>query len=410
MNKLYCAALSVIASLSICSCGGNKVSTKGVTDVSQTMAVLHGSGKIPADMRGVSFGFILSLDEDPSLDMGNAITVKAKEFDGKNSFFVVLSDLEPATLYYYKSFMDADGYMRTGNVKSFTTKDFDVKVTTEEVSDIGCMSATLKCDYAIYSDDQLNAKKYFCLSSETNNPDSLQLPKYRYSYPGPVNRYDFAGGVERGSFSEVFDDLQPATTYYYMPVMNVAGNLTPALMEDGRYYYGAVKSFTTKSFLMGAVDLGLSVKWASCNLGEDGFVDSVEEQGVGYVWGKIDPNEEIPYHFRYIYDQHDFENMTPEKDAAHVKLGGNWRIPTSDEFDELINSCQSNKATLKEVQGRVFTGKNGNAIFIPNGGYGNRDSFDENGHTTCLSISGTSMSHYQGYVYYHYFIRPVWEE
>lgn len=100
-------------------------------------------------MRGVSFGFILSLDEDPSLDMGNAITVKAKEFDGKNSFFVVLSDLEPATLYYYKSFMDADGYMRTGNVKSFTTKDFDVKVTTEEVSDIGCMSATLKCDYAI---------------------------------------------------------------------------------------------------------------------------------------------------------------------------------------------------------------------------------------------------------------------
>ena len=66
-------------------------------------------------------------------------------------------------------------------------------------------------------------------------------------------------------------------------------------------------------------------------------------------------------------------NLTLEQDAAHVNLGGNWRMPTKAECQELINNCNvvwTDNYNGTGVVGKVFTSKiNGNSVFFPAAGY-----------------------------------------
>ena len=57
-----------------------------------------------------------------------------------------------------------------------------------------------------------------------------------------------------------------------------------------------------------------------------------------------------------------------EDDAAHVNLGGNWRMPTDDEWTELRENCTWSWTTQNGVDGYLVTGPNGNSIFFPAAG------------------------------------------
>ena len=62
--------------------------------------------------------------------------------------------------------------------------------------------------------------------------------------------------------------------------------------------------------------------------------------------------------------------LAPVDDAAHVNLGGGWRMPTVDEFEELINNCTWEWTTLDGVNGyNVTSKKTGNSIFLPITGF-----------------------------------------
>jgi hypothetical protein len=65
--------------------------------------------------------------------------------------------------------------------------------------------------------------------------------------------------------------------------------------------------------------------------------------------------------------------LDPDDDAAHVKLGGNWRMPTPSEWFELMTSCnwfwQCRGNIGNGVYGQMFLAENGNRIFIPAAGY-----------------------------------------
>ena len=67
-------------------------------------------------------------------------------------------------------------------------------------------------------------------------------------------------------------------------------------------------------------------------------------------------------------------NLTLEQDAAHVNLGGNWRMPTKAELQELIDNCDvtwTDDYNRTGVKGSIFTSRvNGNSIFFPAAGYG----------------------------------------
>jgi thiol-disulfide isomerase/thioredoxin len=124
------------------------------------------------------------------------------------------------------------------------------------------------------------------------------------------------------------------------------------------------------------VDLGLSVKWASFNLG----ASQPEEYGNYYAWGETEPKENYwwtTYKWgdsvgltKYDADgATDLSDYDYEDDAAFVKLGSKWRIPTVEEFDELVSKCTWVWEKRNGVSGYRVTGPNGNAIFFPAAGY-----------------------------------------
>jgi len=128
------------------------------------------------------------------------------------------------------------------------------------------------------------------------------------------------------------------------------------------------------------IDLGLSVKWAACNLG----AKRPEEFGRYFAWGDVIGQVRNKSSWSgdgfgsYPSYQLDSDgNLFAEYDAAHVLLGGFWRMPTKEEFEELIDNCTSTwtddyKGT--GVAGLIFTGKKpgytDRSIFLPATGQG----------------------------------------
>lgn len=119
------------------------------------------------------------------------------------------------------------------------------------------------------------------------------------------------------------------------------------------------------------VDLGLSVKWASCNLG----ASTPAGKGGYYAWGetstKTKYTEENYAYYKEGSGYTDIgENIAgTQYDAATVNLGKDWRMPTKDEVQELIDKCTFTYGKVDGVKGYYATGKNGNSIFLPYYGF-----------------------------------------
>jgi len=133
------------------------------------------------------------------------------------------------------------------------------------------------------------------------------------------------------------------------------------------------------------VDLGLSVKWASCNLG----ATKPEEYGRYFAWGDVNGQtwdgekwSDGGFGDDPAYEIDANNNLKPEYDAAHVILGGSYRIPTEKECRELINNCESvwtHNYDGTGVDGRLFTsrkpGYTDKFIFLPAAGFATYDYF-----------------------------------
>ena len=131
------------------------------------------------------------------------------------------------------------------------------------------------------------------------------------------------------------------------------------------------------------VDLGLSVKWATCNLGASSF----EQPGNYYAWGETTgyTGEQIESEERTFtsieYDNNESKpasdfigTLDAEYDAATVAFGSNWRMPTSDECQELLdNTTQEWVTSYHGIDGYIIkSNKNSNTIFLPAAGYASR--------------------------------------
>ena len=123
------------------------------------------------------------------------------------------------------------------------------------------------------------------------------------------------------------------------------------------------------------VDLGLSVKWATCNVG----ANSPEEYGDYFAWGETSTKEtydddNCPTYGLSISQLQsqgyiDSEgNLTAQYDAATANWGGDWRMPTMAEQEELLNNCTWTWTTQNGVNGYNVKGPNGNSIFLPAAG------------------------------------------
>ena len=119
------------------------------------------------------------------------------------------------------------------------------------------------------------------------------------------------------------------------------------------------------------VDLGLSVKWASCNLG----ASTPAGKGGYYAWGETSTKTKYTKeNYAYYKEGSGYTDIGKnisgtQYDAATVNLGKDWRMPTKDEVQELCEKCTFTYGEVDGVKGYYVTGKNGNSIFLPCYGY-----------------------------------------
>lgn len=140
------------------------------------------------------------------------------------------------------------------------------------------------------------------------------------------------------------------------------------------------------------VDLGLpsGTLWATCNVG----ADLPEEPGEFYAWGELEPKDDYSWDtYRWCdgtkpsstnfsltkycdrggYGQIDGKtSLELEDDVAHQLWGGDWHIPTQEEFQELADNCTIEWIKLDDNSNAYkFTGPNGKSITLPAAGYRN---------------------------------------
>lgn len=120
-----------------------------------------------------------------------------------------------------------------------------------------------------------------------------------------------------------------------------------------------------------SVDLGLSVRWATCNVG----AASPEDYGSYFVWAET---EEKIYYSKDTFQNQPIQvrineegiiNLLDINDAATIKWGKGWRMPTNKEIFELIHCCKWEWCQMNGISGYRIIGSNGNSIFLPAAGF-----------------------------------------
>ncbi len=114
------------------------------------------------------------------------------------------------------------------------------------------------------------------------------------------------------------------------------------------------------------VDLGLSVKWATCNVG----ASSPSDYGNYYAWGETTTKSNYSNSNSVTYGKSMGSIAgNPTYDAARANWGSTWRLPTANEIDELLNKCTWTWTSQGGHNGYKVKGPNGNSIFLPAAGW-----------------------------------------
>lgn len=121
-----------------------------------------------------------------------------------------------------------------------------------------------------------------------------------------------------------------------------------------------------------AIDLGLpsDTKWASCNVG----ASRPEDYGSYFAWGETDEKDDYTWsNYRHCNGTEQTCNTLgcisgSHNDAARIRWGGRWQLPSIEQFNELIDHTTYEWEELNGVSGGRFTGVNGNSIFLPSAG------------------------------------------
>ena len=325
------------------------VTTNSVTDIKATTAIC--GGNVTSDGNGTvtARGICWSTSPNPTINDN-----KTTDGYGVGTFTSNLSNLASQTTYYVRAYATNEKGTSYGSEKSFKTLEITLPtVTTNSVTDIKAMTAI--CGGNVTSDGNATVTARGICWSTNPNPT--------------INDNKTTNGEGLGSFTSNLSNLASQTTYYVRAY---------AINEVGTAY-GEEVSFTTLERNANGreyVDLGLSVKWATCNVG----ATSPEEYGNYYAWGEITTKYNYSNSNCPTYGLSTFElksqgyidsegNLTAQYDAARANWGGTWRMPTYKELSELSTKCTWTWTTQNSVEGYKVTGPSGASIFLPAAGY-----------------------------------------
>ena len=278
----------------------------------------------------------------------------------ENVMNVHISHLSPNTRYYYRSYVIRDGRLYCGEMSKFTTHPYSVDFSVGKAANISYCSAEIELSATGDEECPIDYVGFVCSRFHDN---IIHAKGQQTSLK--VAADSVAVGAEVSGESSVFrkvkiNDLNSGTIYYYCPFAS----------HDGHYAYGPIRTFTTSSFHLEAVDLGLSVKWATCNVG----ASSPEDYGDYYAWGETLPRvsfNESNYSGPSVGGEGAsvlYYTLKSENDAATVNLGDLWRMPTKEEFNELLTGCD---ITYNSTDGGWYAAKRGDPavkVFFPAAG------------------------------------------
>ncbi len=170
------------------------------------------------------------------------------------------------------------------------------------------------------------------------------------------------------------------------------------------------------------VDLGLSVKWATCNIG----AEKPSDFGHYFAWGETTTKSTYDFNNSVTYGK-DMGGIAgdPTYDDARASWGGTWRLPTKQEIEELISKCKREWMVQGGRKGYKITGPSGNSIFLPAAGWCSGMLFNGTGkdgdywcatalensvvHAYYLVFDSDAFSRYDTFRHYGLSIRPVTE-
>ena len=261
------------------------------------------------------------------------VTKMTKNTDD-GSYSVELTKLQVNTTYYFRYEVNACVFTssQADKVSEFQTLTSSVPVVvTTSVTDISLTSVTVVGQ--ILWDAGVLITEYGVVGSASQNP-TTENAKVK------SNAID-----SEGVFNCKLTDMSKFNTYYVRAY---------AISEKGTAYGNEIK-FTT-----GCVDLGLSVKWATCNVG----ASNPGEYGDYFAWGETKPKS---IYSEENYSFSSYPDILPlSNDAARANWGGSWRMPTRAEQDELLTECTWKWTEQDGTYGYKVTSKiNGNGIFLP---------------------------------------------
>ena len=405
MKKLSLFLIALAMILTSCKPEVEKptVVTKSVGEVTKTSAKVVGQVTADGGAEVTERGVCWSTDGTPTI-----LDYRVKDVEGGlGSYDILFTDLVPNTQYYVRAYATNEAGTGYGDEKTFVTVEPEEPeepenpeqpeqpedpenpeqpenpenpeqpeqpedpenpeepevpeqpvVTTAEVTGIKCCTAVSGGEVTFDGNVTVTARG-ICWST-SQNPTIED------------NKTSNGSGV--GSYTSNMTNLEHNTTYY---VRAYATN------EVGTAY-GEERIFTTLSPIEGTtnghawVDLGLpsGLKWATCNVG----APSQEYRGYYFAWGETSTKKTYDYDNCPTYGLSisqlqsqgyiDSEgNLTAQYDAATANWGGDWRMPTVAELEELHNNCSWKWTRSNGCYGYRVVGPNGKSIFLPAAGY-----------------------------------------
>ncbi len=329
------------------------VTTNTPSEITYTQAMIQGVVTDDGGTTVTEKGVCYSTSPNPTVD-GN----KRTNGSSTGTITCVFSNLQDGTTYYARAYAINALGVGYGNEVSFTTMAYEVpQITIANPTKYSASTATIDCEVTF--DGGLEVTERGVCYSTTSNPT--------YSSSKVQN------GSGLGAYSCELSNLSENTTYYVRAYAKNAEGIG----------YSREVSFTTRTrtYMDGYeyVDLGLSVKWASYNIG----ATKPEEYGDYFAWGETEPKEVYDWstykHCRGSnniltkYNTNSSYGTVDNKteldaidDAAVVNWSGSWRMPTDAEWTELREQCTWIWTTQNGVNGCKVTSKsNGNSIFLP---------------------------------------------
>lgn len=357
---------------------------KGPMKVAELFGRVSGLDSVSLDFEcGIEYS------SDRYFSDNNSTRQKVDKNYSESSYSIIVSGIQNAKVYYYRAYYVNQQHINYGEVKSFNFEWTAPDIVTLDavlnepygvvlkglVKDKGALVNDLSEYYhrAYYGDHDCYHNGFYGIECSTTETFEAGSTINVYTYRDTDN-------MENDSILCSMESLKYFTTYYYRAFFRL-GDIQK---------YGEIKSFSFEWNGPEMVDLGLSVKWATYNVGATYPWD----YGDYFAWGETETYYEAGYaqsdspvwkadkSYGYCYASykfivsyhHDFskynmsstngftDNKTTlelEDDVAHVMWGDNWRMPTKAEFEELCDSdnCSFVWTTLNGVNGYLITSK-----------------------------------------------------